>query len=123
MCAGICCTKTSRLFIEKSQWYIGMASRCKQLQADNRCGIYETRPLICRAYSTDNCDWHGGEYNFETLFTSAEQLETFAKTALAEERERNRKKRARAAARGKKLKRPAPKRPGSKNLKRLSEAL
>ena len=87
------------IFVEKSQWYIGIANRCKQLQPDNRCGVYETRPKVCRAYSTDNCDYHGGEYEFEMLFTSAEQLERYAKQKLAEDRIEKRKKAARKARR------------------------
>jgi Fe-S-cluster containining protein len=71
------------IFVEKKQWYIGIANRCKQLKPDNRCGIYETRPKICQVYSTDNCDFHGGEYDFELLFTSAEQLERYAGEKLA----------------------------------------
>ncbi|HEY8668769.1 MAG TPA: YkgJ family cysteine cluster protein [Tepidisphaeraceae bacterium] len=74
------------VFIEKKQWYIGIISRCKHLEADNRCGIYETRPRVCRSYSTDNCDYHGGEYDFEKLFTSAEQLWAYATETLRAER-------------------------------------
>lgn len=66
------------VFVEKKQWYVGIMSRCKHLQGDNRCGIYETRPHICRNYVTDNCDYHGGEYDFELMFTSAEQLRRYA---------------------------------------------
>ena len=87
------------IFVEKSQWYIGIANRCKQLQPDNRCGVYETRPKVCRGYSTDNCDYHGGEYEFEMLFTSAEQLERYAKQKLAEIRIEKRKKATRKARR------------------------
>jgi Fe-S-cluster containining protein len=70
------------IFIEKKQWYIGFMSRCKNLLPDNRCGIYETRPRICREYTTDNCDYHGGEYEFERLFTSVESLTTYAEEQL-----------------------------------------
>jgi len=69
-------------FIEDNNWFVGMMSRCKHLQADNRCGIYETRPRICRKYSTDNCDYHGGEYQFARLFTSADDLMTYAEKKL-----------------------------------------
>ena len=82
------------IFIEKKQWYLGVMTRCKNLQADNRCGIYEQRPRICRGYSTDNCDYHGGEYDYEKLFTSGEQLMAYAREKLA----RKRRKRSRAAA-------------------------
>lgn len=69
-------------FVDDGQWYIGFAARCKHLQADNLCGIYETRPRVCRGYDTDNCEWHGSEYKYEHLFTSAEQLRKFAEDEL-----------------------------------------
>ncbi len=70
------------VFIEKKQWYIGILNRCKHLQTDNRCGVYETRPRICRNYDTDNCDYHGGQYGWDILFTSAEQLRLYAEKKL-----------------------------------------
>ena len=69
-------------FIQKKQWYLGVLTKCKHLQDDNRCGIYETRPRVCRTYSTENCDYHGGEYDFDILFTSAEQLREYAEKKL-----------------------------------------
>ena len=72
------------VFVEDAQWFIGFFSRCKHLQADNRCGVYETRPRICRTYTTDNCDFHGNPYDYEHLFTSAEQLRAFADEQLGE---------------------------------------
>ncbi len=70
------------VFIEAKQWYIGFFTRCKHLQDDNRCGIYLERPRICRGYDTSNCDWHGGDYKYEMLFTSAEQLREYAEAKL-----------------------------------------
>jgi uncharacterized protein len=80
------------VYIEKKQWYLGIMTRCKHLQPDNRCGIYETRPRICRDYSTDSCDYHGGEYDFEVLFTSGEQLAEYAREKLRHKREKARLK-------------------------------
>jgi uncharacterized protein len=70
------------VFVEKKQWYLGVMTRCKNLQPDNRCGIYEERPRICREFTTDNCDFHGAEYDYEHLFTSSEQLRAFAEEKL-----------------------------------------
>jgi Fe-S-cluster containining protein len=91
------------VFIEKKKWYLGVYARCKHLMADNRCGIYEKRPQICRDYSTENCDYHGGDYGWEKLFSSAEQLEEYAKEKLAKmaakkKREKEREARAATAA-------------------------
>jgi Fe-S-cluster containining protein len=80
------------IFIEDKQWYMGILNRCKALQPDNRCGIYETRPAICRSYSTDNCDYHAGDYGYDRLFTSAEALWEYAKDTLRAERAKKRKK-------------------------------
>ena len=76
------CHENVAVFIEEKTWYVAVMNKCKHLQKDNRCGIYETRPKICRGYSTDNCDYHGGDYNFEKLFTSAEQLWEYAHEQL-----------------------------------------
>jgi len=97
------------VFIEKKKWYLGIYSRCKHLQADNRCGIYQTRPKICREYSTDNCDYHGGEYDWDILFSSAEQLEQYGKERLAEARAKARKRTQKQGGREKKAK-PRPSR-------------
>jgi Fe-S-cluster containining protein len=80
------------IFIESKQWYIGILNRCKQLQPDNRCGIYLTRPAICRSYTTDNCDYHAGDYGYDQLFTSADAFWEYALSTLAKERRNNRAK-------------------------------
>lgn len=83
------------VFIDKKQWHVGILTKCKHLQPDNRCGIYETRPRICRSYSTDNCDWHGGEYDFEKLFLSADQLLEYADEYLEKIKRKRIRKRLR----------------------------
>jgi Fe-S-cluster containining protein len=81
------------VFIEDRRWYLGVYARCKHLQEDNRCGIYETRPKICRKYSTESCDYHGGDYGWEKLFSSAEQLACYADEWLEKERQKAKRKR------------------------------
>lgn len=70
------------IFIEDGDWYLAVLTRCKHLQQDNRCGIYETRPRICRSYTTDNCEFHGMDYDYDQLFTSAEQLVEYGEKQL-----------------------------------------
>lgn len=81
------------VFIEKKTWYLAVMAKCKHLLADNRCGIYETRPRICKEYSTDNCDYHGGEYDYDKLFTSAEQLWDYALEQLKLDRQKRARQR------------------------------
>lgn len=102
------------VFIEKKQWYLGVLNRCKHLQDDNRCGIYETRPNICRKYTTDNCDYHGGEYDYEKLFTSAEDLQDYAAEQLAK---------IKAKSKSTKRKKPARRRPRLVTLRSVEKVM
>lgn len=65
------------VFVEDDEWFISFASSCRHVQPDGRCGIYETRPIICRKYSTDNCDYHSGDYGWEHHFSAPEHLEAY----------------------------------------------
>jgi len=38
------------------EWVVQFETRCRHLQSDNKCGIYETRPHICREYSEESCE-------------------------------------------------------------------
>jgi Fe-S-cluster containining protein len=65
------------VFVEDGDWYIALETCCRHLQADQRCAIYATRPNVCRAYSTDDCDYHSGDYGWQQHFTSPEHLDAY----------------------------------------------
>jgi Fe-S-cluster containining protein len=70
------------VFKEDDQWYLLVHAVCKHLQADQRCGIYHTRPQICREYSTDNCEYED-DWLYEHYLETAEQAGEFAEAILA----------------------------------------
>ena len=51
------------------------------MQPDNRCGIYETRPQICRDYSTDNCEYED-DWVYEHYFETPEQVDEYVEVDL-----------------------------------------
>lgn len=61
------------VFVEDGVWYLMVMADCRHLLPDNRCGIYETRPQICRDYSTDNCEYDD-DACYDKLFETPEQL-------------------------------------------------
>lgn len=65
------------VFVEEGDWYVQFQTRCKNLGADNLCTIYETRPEICREYEPGECDYSGGTYGYDHLFTHPKQIENF----------------------------------------------
>jgi Fe-S-cluster containining protein len=80
------------VYIEDGEWFISFHTPCRHLQPDFRCGIYETRPKICRAYTTENCDYHSGDYGWEAHFTCPEHLEAYLKEQKQVERDKKRDK-------------------------------
>jgi Fe-S-cluster containining protein len=93
------------VFVEDGDWYVAFQTPCRHLQPDHRCGVYRTRPKICRTYTTDDCDYHSGDYNWEQHFTAPEHLDAYQREQPANGRSRGR----RGSGNGKRKRRlPAP---------------
>lgn len=80
--------------VEDGDWYIAIANRCRALAEDGRCGTYETRPLICRKYSMENCEHTGGDYGYEEHFHTPEDLEAYARKTLGKKAYREAREKA-----------------------------
>ncbi len=68
-------------FVEDGTWFIMVYADCKHLQADNGCGTYETRPQICREYTTKDCEYDN-DSGYDQLFECPEQIEEYAEAIL-----------------------------------------
>ena len=69
------------VFIEDDSWYLLVHNRCKMLGDDNLCQAYETRPQICRDYTTDNCEYED-EWVYDHYFETADQVLEYAEAVL-----------------------------------------
>ncbi len=76
------------LFIEDTTWYLLVHTTCKHLQPDSRCGIYQTRPQICRDYTTDECEYDDS-YVYDHYFETPEQIHEFTEAYFAHRGEVN----------------------------------
>lgn len=88
------------VFVEDGDWYIAFETKCRHLQPDQRCAIYATRPKVCRAYSTEECDYHSGDYGWQQHFTSPEHLEAYARAQLSARRGKRQSSRRRTPTAG-----------------------
>ena len=77
--------ENATVFVEEGSWYLLVYSQCKNLQPDNRCGIYHTRPQICRDYSTDNCEYED-DWVYDKYFETAEQVEEYVEAVMPREK-------------------------------------
>lgn len=69
------------VFIEEGEWYLLVYTRCKHLGDDNLCQSYDTRPQICRDYSTHNCEYEDS-WVYDHYFETSEQVEQYAEAVL-----------------------------------------
>ena len=71
------------VFVDAGKWYLQVWNPCQHLLPNQHCGIYETRPDICREYGVDenqtvNCHATSeANSEYEVLFTEASQIEDY----------------------------------------------
>lgn len=76
------------VFSEGDTWYLLVHTPCKHLRGDNRCGIYETRPNICREYTTDACEYDDS-WVYDRYIETAEQAAEYAEAVLKKKKGEN----------------------------------
>jgi Fe-S-cluster containining protein len=69
------------VFKEEGSWYLLVHTTCKHLRSDNMCGIYETRPQICRDYTTDNCEFYD-DWVYDFYLETPEQVWDYTEAIL-----------------------------------------
>lgn len=69
------------VFVEDGNWFLMVHTDCRHLQPDNKCGAYDTRPGICRTYTTDECEYDN-DAAYDQLFETPEQIWQYADAVL-----------------------------------------
>ncbi|BAZ93180.1 Fe-S-cluster oxidoreductase [Thiohalobacter thiocyanaticus] len=61
-------------------WYLLITHPCNFLQPDGRCGIYATRPQLCRDYTNDFCEFdQPAEEGFDLYFPDYASLDAYCR--------------------------------------------
>jgi uncharacterized protein len=77
------------VYVEDGTWYLCVYGDCKHILPDYRCGIYETRPRICRDYSTSHCEYDDKGLH-DQLFETPEQIWEYAEALYPRKRPKRR---------------------------------
>jgi Fe-S-cluster containining protein len=88
------------VWVQDGDWYLEIQNRCRHLQPDNRCGIYETRPQICRDYGLPDgedgpCEFFTQDGVHDLYFDSAEAFDAWSREQLARRERRLARRRQR----------------------------
>ncbi len=69
-----------QVYKDKSGWYLLINTSCAHLQPDGSCGVYETRPQICRDYTNDFYEFDApAEEGFDLFFPDYAALLAYCK--------------------------------------------
>lgn len=74
------------IFRESDTWYLLVHTVCRHLQDNNMCGIYETRPQVCRDYSTKDCEYED-DWTYDFYLERPEQVAEYCEATLQDEYE------------------------------------
>lgn len=69
------------IFVDEGSWFLLVYGDCEHLLPNNFCGFYENRPLICRTYSTENCEFEN-EGCYDKYFETSQQIWEYAEAVL-----------------------------------------
>ena len=73
--------KGVHIFKDGNGWYLLCQTRCEFLLPDNRCGIYERRPIICREHSNEACERDAPiNDGCELYFQTYDELDAYCRT-------------------------------------------
>src|SRR3954451_10359182 len=72
------------VFKEDKIWYLLVHTVCRHLQSDNRCGIYETRPQVCRDYTTKDCEYDD-DWTYDFYLERPEQVAEYTEAVIQED--------------------------------------
>ena len=64
------------IFVDDGTWYLLIHTPCRHLQPNNLCGIYDSRPQICREYTTENCEYDDS-WTYQQYFETPEQFNEY----------------------------------------------
>jgi Fe-S-cluster containining protein len=59
------------LYENEDSWMVQFETTCRFLTEDRRCGVYATRPHICREFSEQECEVNTGDGDGQTFYTPA----------------------------------------------------
>src|SRR5262245_15861309 len=93
------------VWVQDGAWFLEIRTPCRHLLPDNRCGIYESRPQICRDHGWPEkddehpCEYFDAEGGFDLRFQSAEEFDRWSIPELKRREERLARRRARSRKR------------------------
>lgn len=63
----------------EKDWLVEFQTKCKNLDENNKCKIYEKRPKTCREHDMETCQVNGEDDVGDPIFRTQEDVEKYLK--------------------------------------------
>lgn len=70
---------------KRTRWNLVVWTECQYLLPDQRCGIYDTRPQVCRDYKAEDCEYDT-PWVFEQSFETPDSIMAYGESTFAARR-------------------------------------
>jgi len=83
------CHENILVYIDNDDdWCVEVRTNCKNLDENNACKIYATRPIVCLEHETHECE-HNEKYDdyYKRLFKTMEDIEAYKQEYLSKKTE------------------------------------
>ena len=64
------------VYVDDGTWFLLVQTSCRHLQDNHLCGIYQTRPQICREHTTEDCEYDD-DWTYQQCFETPEQFDEY----------------------------------------------
>jgi len=72
--------KDIQVYKDEGEWFLLINNECQFLGNKGQCGIYETRPQLCRDYSNDYCEFdEPADKGFQFYFKTYKELDVYCR--------------------------------------------
>lgn len=68
-----------RIYRDSEGWGVQSMNSCDHLLPGGGCGIYETRPMVCREHSNEDCEFRQAEDDSVLEFSSHKELDDYCR--------------------------------------------
>ena len=69
-----------QIYKDDDGWFLLVNNPCRHLLPDGGCGVYATRPIVCREHDNDYCEYDApAEEGFDLFFDGYDSLEAYCR--------------------------------------------
>lgn len=76
------CHENTKVYRDEGQWHLLVENRCRYLDEEGKCRIYDHRPTVCREYDPEKCEGFG-DFDYDVMLDAPEAVDAYMQKRFA----------------------------------------